>query len=163
DRYFFSLELSSGNDASGLAMQAADTATLWHRRMGHLNSNSLNLLKNLESNGVDFGGAVLDCDICAVGKSHQLAHPKTAKNKVQRVFQLVMTDLMGPIMPEALGGFKYVCKISNEYTRWTEIYLQKIKDGTLHAFQSYVQSMVIPGGVRVERLRPDKGAAYLAN
>ncbi|CAN0001906.1 unnamed protein product, partial [Sphacelaria rigidula] len=91
--------------------------------MGHLNSNSLHLLKNVGSNGVDFGGAVPDCDIYAVGKSHQLAHPKKANNKVQRSFQLVMTDLMGPIMPEALGGFKYVCKISDEYTRWTEIYL----------------------------------------
>ncbi|CAN0043303.1 unnamed protein product [Sphacelaria rigidula] len=140
DLYFFSLELSSGNDASGLAIQAAGAATLWHRRMEHLNSNSLNLLKNIGSNEVDFGGAVPDCDFCAIGKRHQLAHPKTANDEVQRAFQLVITDLMGPIMPEALGGFKYVCKISDEYTRWTEIYLQKAKDDSLHALQSYVQS-----------------------
>ncbi|CAM9166972.1 unnamed protein product, partial [Sphacelaria rigidula] len=38
---FFSLGVISGNDAPGLAMQAADAAMLWHRRMGHLNSNSL--------------------------------------------------------------------------------------------------------------------------
>ncbi|CAM9564750.1 unnamed protein product, partial [Sphacelaria rigidula] len=162
DLHFFSLELSSGNDASRLALQAADAATLWHRKMGHLNSNGVNLLKNVGSNGVDFGGAVPDCDICTVGKSRQLAHPKTA-NKVQRAFQLVMTDLMGSIMPEALGGFKYGCKISDGYTRWTEIYLKKSKGGTLHAFQSYVQSMVIPGGVRVERLRADKGGEFIGN
>ncbi|CAM9496900.1 unnamed protein product [Sphacelaria rigidula] len=138
DLYFFSLELSSGNDASGLAVEAADAATLWHRRMGHLNSNSLNLLKNVGSNGVDFGGAVPDCDICADGENHKVAHPKTANNKVQRAFQLVMTDLMEPTMPEALGSFKYVCKISDEYTRWTEIYLKKTKDGILYAFQSYI-------------------------
>ncbi|CAM9776220.1 unnamed protein product, partial [Sphacelaria rigidula] len=131
--------------------------------MGHLNSNSLNLFKNVGSNGVDFGGAVPDCDICAIGKSHQLDHPKTANNKVQRAFQLVMTDLMGPIMPEVLGGLKYTRKISDEYTRWTEVYLQKPKDGTLHAFQSYVQSMVIPGGVWVERLRADKGGEFIGN
>ncbi|CAM9169839.1 unnamed protein product [Sphacelaria rigidula] len=122
DLSFFSLELSSGNDASGLAMQAADAATLWNRRMGHLNSHGLNLLKNVGSNEVDFGGAVPDYDICAVGNSHQLAHPKTANNKVQCAFQLVTTDLMRSIMPVALGGFKYVCKISDEYSRWTEIY-----------------------------------------
>ncbi|CAM9557503.1 unnamed protein product, partial [Sphacelaria rigidula] len=145
DLYFFSLELSSGNDASGLAMQAADAATLWHRRMGHLNSNT-----------------VPGCDICAVGKSHQLVHPKTANN-VQLAFQLVITDLMGPIMPEALAGLKYVCKISDEYTRWTEIYLQKTKDDTLHAFQSYIQSMDIRGGVRVKRLRADKSGEFIGN
>ncbi|CAM9982684.1 unnamed protein product [Sphacelaria rigidula] len=163
DLYFFSLELSSGNDASRLAVQAADAVTLWHRRMGHLNSNSLNLLKNVGSNGVDLGGAVPDCNICAVGKSHELAHPKTANNKVQHAFEVVMTYLMGLTMPEALGGFKYACKISDEYSRWTEIYLQKTKDGTLHAIQSYVQSTVIPSGVRVEGRRAGKDGESIGN
>ena len=92
DLYFFSLKLNSGNDASALAMQAADAATLWHRRMGHLNSNSLNLLKIVGSNGVEFGGPVSDCDICAIGKTHQLVHPKPVNNKVERAFQRVMTS-----------------------------------------------------------------------
>ena len=64
---------------------------------------------------------------------------------------------MGQFTPEALGGYKFVSNISDEHTRWTEIYLLKSKDGALHAFQSFVQSMVIPSGVRVERLRADKG------
>ena len=64
---------------------------------------------------------------------------------------------MGQFTPEALGGYKYVSKMSDEHTRWTEIYLLKSKGGALHAFQSFVQSMVIPSGVRVERLRAEKG------
>ena len=51
----------------------------------------------------------------------------------------------------------YVSKISDKHTRWTEIYLFKSKDGALHAFQSFVQSMVIPSGVCVELFRADKG------
>ena len=43
---------------------------------------------------------------------------------------------MGPITPEALGGYKYVSKISDEYTKWTEIYLLKSKHDALIAFQS---------------------------
>ena len=71
--------------------------------------------------------------------------------------KLVFTDIMGQFTPEALGGYKYVSKISDEHTTWAEIFLLKSKDGTLHTFQSFVQSMVIPSGVRVERLRADKG------
>ena len=63
-------------------MQAAANANLWHRRLGHLNRKSLSLLKNLDNNGVSFDGPVPDCDVCAVGKSRQLAHPKTADRKV---------------------------------------------------------------------------------
>ena len=64
---------------------------------------------------------------------------------------------MGQFTPEALGGYEYVSKISDEHTKWTEIYFLESKDGALHAFQSFVQSMVIPCGVRVEKLRADKG------
>ena len=157
DLYFFSLDIVSGSSASELAMQAAATATLWHRRMGHLNRKSLDLLKKVNNNGVSFDGTVPNCDVCAVGKSRHRAHPKTADQHVQHPCQLVFTDLMGQFTLEALGGYKFVSKIYDEHTRWTEIYLLKSKNGALHPFQSFVQSMVIPSGVRVERLRADKG------
>ena len=138
DLYFFSLDLVGGSSAPELAMQAAATATLWHLRMGHLNRKSLDLLKKVDNNGVSLDGTVPDCDVCAVGKSRQQTHPKTADQHVQHPFQLVFTDLMGPFTPEALRGYKYASKISDEHTRWTEIYLLKSKDGALHAFQSFV-------------------------
>ena len=163
DLYFFSLDLVSASSAPELTMQAAATATLWHRRMGHLNRKSLDLLKKVNNNGVSFDGTVSDYDVCAVERSRQRAHPKTADQHVQHPFQLVFTDLMGPFTPEAVGGYKYVSKISDEYTRWTEIYLLKSKDGALHALQSFVQSMAIPRGVRVERLRADKGGEFVGN
>ena len=125
--------------------------------MGHLNRKSLDLLKKVNNNEVSFDGTMPDSDVCAVGKSRQPAYSKTADQHVQHPFQLVFTDIMGQFTPEAFGGYKYVSKISDEHTRWTEIYLLKSKDGALHAFQSFVQLMVIPSGVRVERLRADKG------
>ena len=123
---------------------------------GTSTGKSLDFLKKVNNNGVSFDGTVPDCDVCAVGKSRQQAHPKTADQHVQHPLQLVFTDVMGKFTPEALGGYKYVSKISDEHTRWTEIYLLKSKDGAFHAFQSFLQSMVIPSGVRVERLRADK-------
>ena len=95
DLYFFSLDLLSGSSAPELAMQAAATATLWHRRMGHLNRKSLDLLKKVNNKGVSFDGTVADCDVCAAGESRQRDHPKTADQHVQHPFQLVFTDPMG--------------------------------------------------------------------
>ena len=77
-------------------MQAAANAKPWHRRLGHLNRKGLSLFNSLDRNGVSFDGPVPDCDVCTVGKSHQLAHPKTANHKVKLPFQLVFADLMGP-------------------------------------------------------------------
>ena len=69
---------------------------------------------------------------------------------------------MGPLTPEALGGYKYITKISDEYTKWTEPYLLKSKHDDLSSFQVFVQTVVIPSGFRVERLRVDKGSEFIS-
>lgn len=117
DLYSFSPDISAGSNGPELVVRAAANANLWHRRQGHLDRKSLGLLNNLENNGVSFDGPAPDCGVCTVGKYHQLAHPKTADHKVKFLFQLVFADLMGPLTPEALGGYKYVTKISDEHTR----------------------------------------------
>lgn len=78
--------------------------------------------------------------------SQKLAHSNTAEHNAQRAFQLVITDLMGSFAPEAVTGVN-VYKIFDEYTRWTEIYLLKTKDGALYAFPSIVLSTAVSGGV----------------
>ena len=88
-------------------MQSVTSTHLCHRRPGHLDSKSLDLLNILDNNRVSFDGAVTDCHVCAVGKSHQLDHPKTADHKVKLPFQLGFADLVGSLTPEALGGCKY--------------------------------------------------------
>ena len=50
-----------------------------------------------------------------------LAHLKTANHTVSRPFQLCYGDLMGPFTPVAIGGYKYVSKIIDEYTKWTVV------------------------------------------
>ena len=95
----------------------------------------------------------------AVGKGHQLAHPKTANHKVKLSFQLVLVDLMGPLAPGALGG--YITNIFDEDTKWTEAFLLEYKHDALNSFQVLVQSVVIPSGFSVERLRVGKGGELI--
>ena len=69
DLYSFVLDLSADADgATELAMNAVSNAQLWHRRLGHLNGRSLELMQRYESNGITFDGTIADCDIYAVGK-----------------------------------------------------------------------------------------------
>ena len=79
DLYFFLLDLVSGSSAPDLAMQAAATATLWHRWMGHLNRKSLDLLKKVKNNGVSFDGTVPDCDVCARGEKPSTGPPQDSR------------------------------------------------------------------------------------
>ena len=110
---------------------------------------------------MSFDGPVSDCDVYAVGKSHQLVHPKTTDHKVKLSIQLVFADLMGFLTPEALRGYKYITKISDEHTKWTETYLLNSKRNALTSFQVFVQSVLIPSGFRTEHLRVDKGGEFV--
>ena len=105
-------------------MNAMTNAQLWHRRLGHLNKRSLELIQRRDGKGVAFDGTIDHCDVCAVGKSHQLAHPKKAKHAdITAYFQLVCGDPMGPFKPAARGSYESLSKITDQFTKWTVVYL----------------------------------------
>ena len=90
DDDLYSLTFDSSADRHGgkeLLMNAMTNTELWRRRPGHLNKRRLELMQRCDGNGVAFEGLINHCDVCAVGKSHQLAHPKKAKH----------ADIMAPL------------------------------------------------------------------
>ena len=89
-------------------------------------------MQRRDGNGVAFDGSIDHCDVCAVGKSFQLAHPKRAKHADITVpFQLVYGDLVGPFHSVARGGYEYASKITDQFTKWTAVYLLCTKGQTL--------------------------------
>ena len=85
--------------------------------MGHVNRRSLDVLRKQLGNGVEYDGDMDDCGVCAVGKSEQQAHPKKATHDAQYPFQSVTVDLMGPISPTAISGFRMVSTFVDQATK----------------------------------------------
>ncbi|CAM9618549.1 unnamed protein product, partial [Ascophyllum nodosum] len=101
------------------------------------------------------------CDVCAVGKNHQLAHLKKAKHAdITAPFQLVYGDLMGPFIPAARRGYKFVSKITDQFIKWAAVYLLCTRDQALASLQFFFISAVIPFGSRIVTWRADKGGEY---
>ena len=125
DLYSFKLDFSAnGYAGKELAMNAVANAQVWHRRLGHLNKHRLGLMNRKSGNGVAFDGSIADCDVCTVEKSHQLVHPNNANHvAINSPFQLMYGDLMGPFKPTGHGGYKFVSKITDQFTTWTAVYL----------------------------------------
>ena len=68
---------------------------------------------------------------------------------------------MGALTPEALGGYEYVAKISDEHIKRTATYLLKSKHDSLSSFLLFVQFVVIPSGFRVESFRVYKLGEFI--
>ena len=147
--------------ATELAMTAVSNAQLWHRRLGHLIRRSLEHTLRYDGNGITFDGTIADCDVCAVGKGQQLVHPMKAQHAgITRPFRLCYGNLTYPLTPEAYGGFKYISNITDQFTRWTAVYLLENKRCAFDSFRLFVTSTVIPCGGRVTRWRADRGGEY---
>ena len=94
-------------------------------------------------NGVPFDSLIDHYDACAVSKSHQLVHPKKAKRvEIMATFQLVYGDLMGPFKRAARGGYEFLSKIIDQFTKCT-------KDQAFASLQLFVSSTVILFGSRI--------------
>ena len=157
DLYSFVLDLGADvYAATELATNAVSNAQLWHRRLGHLKRRSLKLMQRHDGNGIIFDGTIEDCDVSSVGNRQQLAQHAG----ITRPFHLCYGDLMSPFTPEAHGGFKYVSKITDQFNRWTAVYLLENKSCAFDPFRLIVTSTVIPCGGRVIRWRADKGWEY---
>ena len=89
------------------------------------------------------------------GKCKQERHPKTTTHNTVRPFQLVYTDLLVP------GGFSYVSKFTDQHSKWKEVFIKEEADA-VNTLKQFVQTVVIPRGQRVERLRSDRGDEYTA-
>ena len=74
-------ERVSHDDVPGVVYAATADADIWHRRLGHMNPRRMELFRQKEGNGVEYTRTVSDCDICALSKSRQQAHPKKARGR----------------------------------------------------------------------------------
>ena len=66
-------------------------------------------MQRYDGNGTNIDCTIVDCDVCAVGKSHQLAHPKKVQDAdTIKPVSLCYGGVMGPFIPKAYGGFQYL-------------------------------------------------------
>ncbi|GKD40348.1 retrovirus-related pol polyprotein from transposon TNT 1-94, partial [Tanacetum coccineum] len=96
---------------------------LWHRRLLHLNFNTIN---QLAKEGLVKGLPKLKyekdylCSTCSLGKSRKYSHKPKAKDSNQEKLYLLHMNLYGPMRVESIPGKKYVLVIVDDYTSYYE-------------------------------------------
>ena len=95
-------------------------ASLCHARLGHI---GYQLLQQISTNRLLKGVPLFKtihsskvCEGCQYGKSHHLPFQKSM-NRSSSVFQLVHSDVMGPIRTTSYTGFHYIMIIVDDFSR----------------------------------------------
>ncbi|GJR51664.1 retrovirus-related pol polyprotein from transposon TNT 1-94 [Tanacetum coccineum] len=165
--YLYSITLQDTSTPNPIFLMAKATlsqAWLWHRRLSHLNFDTINLLsKNNIVTGLPKLKFVKDhlCSSCELGKAKRKSfHTKTIPSSKRRL-QLLHMDLCGPMWVESINGKKYVLLIVDDYSRYTWTHFLRSKDetpGVLIDFLTLVQRGL---HAQVTTVRTDKGTEFL--
>nr|GFA19656.1 hypothetical protein [Tanacetum cinerariifolium] len=112
DLYSITLQdTSSPNPICLMAKATSSQAWLWHRRLSHLNFDTINLLsKNDIVIGLPKLKFIKDhlCSSCELGKAKQKSFQSKTNLSSKRWLQLLHMELCGPMRLASINGKKYV-------------------------------------------------------
>ncbi|GJW81780.1 retrovirus-related pol polyprotein from transposon TNT 1-94 [Tanacetum coccineum] len=165
DLYSITLQDSTTpNPICLMAKATSSQAWLWHRRLSHLNFNTINFLsKNDIVTGLPKLNFVKDhlCSSCELGKAKQKSfHTKTTSSS-KRQLQLLHMDLCGPMRVESINGKKYVLVIVDDYSRYTWTHFLRSKDETPEVLIDFLRLVQRGLHAQVRTVRTDKGTKFL--
>nr|GEW16898.1 retrovirus-related Pol polyprotein from transposon TNT 1-94 [Tanacetum cinerariifolium] len=143
DLYSITLQdTSSPNPICLMAKVTSSQEWLWHRRVSHLNFDTINLLsKNDIVIGLPKLKFVKDhlCASCELRKAKRKSFQTKTTPSSKRQLQLLHMDLCGPMRVESINERKYVLVIVDDYSRYTWTYFLISKDETHEVLIDFIR------------------------
>nr|GFA36977.1 retrovirus-related Pol polyprotein from transposon TNT 1-94 [Tanacetum cinerariifolium] len=139
-------------------------AWLWHRRLSHLNFDTINLLlKNDIVVGVPKLKFFKDhlCSSCELGKAKRKSFHTKITLSSKRQLQLLHMDLCGPMRVASINGKRYVLVIVDDYSRYTWTHFLRSKDETPEVLIDFLRLVQRGLHAQVRIVRTDKGTKFL--
>ena len=145
------------------SVSVADNIHLWHSRLGHPSTDSMNRIKNGVVTGTNFKNSLSEpCEVCVQGKQHRLPFKPHVKNS-SRPLELIHSDLCGPMEENSLGGSKYFLTFVDDFTHKVFVYFLRNKSEVHDVFQEFKNMVENQTGNRIKTLRTDNGTEYVNN
>lgn len=148
-----------------LASKRGGNLELWHKRLGHLNYDSMRRMRDGAVTGIDFeSGAIglFNCEVCAEGKQHRLPFEES-HSTTEDVLELVHSDVAGPMETVSIGGARYMLTFIDDYSRKNFLYFLKRKSDVYQTFLEFKAFVENQTGKKLKTLRTDKGTEYFNN
>lgn len=136
----------------------------WHRRMGHVNVQTLLKMKNDTAYGIEFDDddhEIKKCEVCARGKQCQKPFPKSETSS-QHPLELVHSHLAGPMENISYGNARYMLTFIDDYTKMVFLYFLKQKSQVLDTFMEFKSLVENQIGRKIKTFRTDNGGEYLS-
>ena len=152
----------------------SESLEIWHKILGHCNISDVRKLAGVVKGMKISDDSDFDCETCIlakqVNKRNKQPHVRTTYP-----FELVHTDLAGPIDPIAKDGFKYVISFTDDFSGCLFTYFLKQKSDAVNATRKFLADIAPSGKIKtlsfyddicpsgnIECIRSDNGGEYLS-
>ena len=141
-----------------------EKSKLWHKRLGHFNYDSLNLMyiKQLVEDMPAVNKNQEVCEVCQLGKQQKLPFPSKNSWRASEKLQLIHTNVCGPISEPSLNGSRYFHLFIDDYSRMCWVYFLKQKSEVADVFSSFKAMVENQVKSSIKIIRSDNGTEYTA-
>ena len=138
-----------------------ENTMLSHQRPGHSGEKGLRIL---HGNGMVEGMSNFSLDFyfyenCVYGKKNQVSFPSGAK-KVNKILELVHSDVFGPVLVPSLGQSVYYVSFIDDFSRNTWIYFLRNKSEVFNRFKEFKALVENQTEKKIKALRTDNGGEF---
>nr|GEZ86370.1 retrovirus-related Pol polyprotein from transposon TNT 1-94 [Tanacetum cinerariifolium] len=137
---------------------------LWHRRLSHLNFDTLNkLAKDGLARGIPRLKFQKDhmCSACALGKSKKSSYQPKVKDTNQEKLYLLHIDLCGPMRVASINRKRYILVIVDDYSRFTWVRFLRSKDESPEAIIRCIKNIQFRLNATVRNVRTDNETEFV--
>lgn len=143
---------------------------LWHNRLGHLSNGKFETLRNKQmfsDSGLIKNGKLnknFICEPCNFGKMSRLPLSKQKnKDHINRVLQVVHSDVWGPARVPGNLNEKYFVTFIDAFTHYCVLYLISHKSDVYDCFIKYTKASHARHNFKISQLYCDNGGEYISN
>ena len=151
-------------------VRAAQTAALWHRRLGHAGYE--NLAKMVDGGHVEGVTVKAEefrkeltrvCEPCVMGKQTREPFSRNQPNgtPAKAPLDLLHTDVCGPMPVESKGGSRFFLTVLDDCSKLSVVVPLKRKSDVAKALEGVFNRLENETGQKVKAIQSDRGGEYL--
>ncbi|CAL1413972.1 unnamed protein product [Linum trigynum] len=151
----------SSSSCSAISSTSNKSWELWHARLGHPHSQRLSLMFNKSLLGKNSARMpdFHSCTSCVEAKTASISYPSST-TVIQEPFHVIHTDLWGPAPTVSRHGFCYFALFIDHATRYTWIYLLRLKSDLQDVAIEFLNMVQTQFGKPVKIIRSDPGGEF---
>lgn len=131
---------------------------LWHKRLAHLNNNSLLSLRSSNFISCNKDSLVSSCEACQLGKHNKLPFHNSVSSTIHP-FKLIHSDVWTSHVT-SISGIKYYVLFLDDYSHFLWVFLLCRKSDVFSKFLIFFSYVETQFKTKIQALQCDNGGEY---